>query len=195
MLSAYVRAHPEIRIIFPVMEKYAKLLALYPDLLPGSVIVASPSASIVLRCLDKAKMNDIAASAGLSIGGASAVSTLEDLQSAARRIGGAFVVKPIESGMRLNRAKALIISNENELREVLPRWPDGHERLVIQQYVAGSRINIYFGAFKGHARQALVSRVLRTDSPDGAGYNTEAVSIPMTDRIRTAMDRILHALQ
>lgn len=193
-LSAFLAAHRQIRIVFPVMEKYVKLLALFPAAVSETVLVASPDTDTVLTCLDKEAMANVAKTAGLAIGAARSVSNLEELKRAAAAIGAPLVIKPIESGMRLHEKKALIIEEASALDEILPRWPDDHERLVVQRYISGQRINIYFGALNGEPVRCLVARVLSTDAPDGTGYNTSSISIEMTDAILSATKAALGAL-
>lgn len=194
-LAAYLQSRPDIRIVAPVMEDYAKAVALHRDRLPADRIYATPPAATVLTCLDKEAMGTLAEDAGVLKGPWRCVRDHAGLQQAVSEIGGPLVIKPVESGRRLQGAKAIILSRPDRLAEAAPDWPAGEDRLIVQAFAAGRRLNVYFAAERGALRQVLVSEVKETDAHDGTGYNTWSVTQPLDDAVLAATRSLLGRLK
>ncbi len=195
VLAAYLHSRPDIRIVAPVMEDYAKALALHQDRLPAGRIYATPPAATVLTCLDKEAMGRLAEDAGVLMGPWRCVRDYAGLEQAVSQMGGPLVIKPVESGRRLQGVKAIILSEPSELAAAAPDWPAGEDRLIVQAFAAGRRLNAYFAAERGELRQVLVSEVKETDAHDGTGYNIWSVTQGLDDAVLAAVRNLLGRLK
>ena len=111
-LCGFLEQRPDIRIVMPVEEQYVLAIARNRDKLPADRTYATPSARIVLTCLDKIKMLDVCKIAGIPSAPNETVTNLDELYAAARQIGFPLVVRPLWSVRPIAGRKAYITMDE-----------------------------------------------------------------------------------
>jgi predicted ATP-grasp superfamily ATP-dependent carboligase len=168
-LLTLLEAKPEIEVIYPVAEEFVRFLAERERALPERLIVASPRSDIVRTCCDKLALLGVVERVGVDHLPFRVISALNELAPAANEIGFPVAIRPINNLIRLGHKKALIASDAAELGHLLPHWPDGHERLLLQRYAKGERQDVFFAALNGRILRAAQVRYLRTDHIDGTG--------------------------
>lgn len=183
-LADFLKDRPDIRNVVPVEESYVLGLARNRDKLPADRIYGTPSDAVVTTSLDKVAMLEVAERAGIPSARAEVVETLEDIRSAAGRIGFPLVVRPLSSLHPIGGRKALIARSPEVLQTALTDWPEGHEQLIVQRFIRGPRYNVDFAAQKGRVIRAVATRIIRTDAYDGTGIDVCGRTLPMPDDLR-----------
>ncbi|MCC7440241.1 MAG: ATP-grasp domain-containing protein [Bdellovibrionales bacterium] len=138
---------------------------------------AATSAEVAAICLNKESAGATAAQLGFDVPRSYSVSGAGELDLALRAVGYPCVVKPPDSTVRIGGLKALRLSGDSERRRLLPGWPEGAKRLLVQEFARGHRHNCMFVARKGKLVARFESRVIRADEPWGFGYGVESVSV------------------
>lgn len=176
-LSALLRRNPEICVIVPVAESFARSLAAFAEALPRHIVVAAPDKASVDACFDKAGSYERAHRLGVPVAPFGIVHDREQLLREVPAIGYPVIVRPLSSTFRLGSEKALTIENPDDLGRLLPEWPEGHVALLLQRRVEGKRHNLYFAARAGRLLRACEARIDRTDRPDGTGLAVDGETI------------------
>lgn len=193
-LAEFLKARPDITIVYPILEQCVKGLALYKDLLPQDRIYATPPAETVLTCLDKPKMIEIAKRAGVPVADFAVARDHAALLSEATRIGFPVVVRPVSSAVPVAGKKVLMADSAEELRRALPDWPSAHDELIVQARVKGRRHNLYFAASNGRPIRYLAAEIIRSHKADGTGLAVEGETIELEADIRRYADSLLRSL-
>ena len=193
-LSNYLASNPQITTVFPLMERYVRNFYTYAHLLPQDRLYVMPNKLAVDICMDKPRLLDVATRAGLKCARSVEVTNHEALLSAAAHVGYPLVVKPSDSTIWLGARKALILADQGALTHALPEWPDAHETLIVQRFVDGPRVNLYFAAAGGRAIRYLAVRIERTDITDGTGLATTGDTIELDPALKAMADTLLDHL-
>lgn len=194
-LGRFLRARPDIRVVVPLWERCVKTLDRYRHLLPDDRLYASVDPATVETCLDKSKMLTAAEETGVPNAPFLKVTTYETLWQAAIDIGYPQVVRPSGSQASIAGKKTLIAENPGELAKALPTWPCDHDELIVQRYVEGPRINLYFAAQRGKPIRYLAAEILKTDESDGTGLAVDGRTIALDPVLRGHADRLIAHLQ
>ena len=182
-LLALLEARREIEVIYPVAEEFVRFVAERANELPERVTVASPRGDIVRTCCDKLALLHIAQKRGVGHLPFQVVSAFDELTAAANDIGFPVVIRPLNNLIRLGHKKALIAADAEALQKLLPRWPDGQEKLLLQRYANGERRNVFFAAQHGRILRAVETRILRTDRTDGTGLAVDGETVLPTPQL------------
>jgi hypothetical protein len=194
-LVAFLSARPDISVVLPLRPDYVECLVCARERLPSSVVVAAPDREVVLTCLDKVRMYEVARRAGVPYQPVVVARGLGELAAACGELGYPCIVRPSDDTREpLAGKKALISRDPDELAEAIPAWPEGHEALLVQRYAPGPRHNVYFIAASGRILSRIESRVLRTDRADGTGPNVEAITVAPDPRRARSCDALVEEL-
>ncbi|MGJ3262708.1 MAG: hypothetical protein ACFE0R_05665 [Salinarimonas sp.] len=176
-LEAILAAHPEIAAVIPVAEGTVRALADNAARLPQGAVWATPAPDVVEACLDKPASFRRARACDVPVAPFALVHDHAALLREAAAIGFPLVIRPLASTRRLDGEKALTIADAGSLVARLPRWPAGHEGLLLQRRVAGRRHNVYFAARRGTLIRACEAVIARTDRADGSGLAVDGHTI------------------
>jgi predicted ATP-grasp superfamily ATP-dependent carboligase len=195
-LLALLERRPEIDVVLPLRPDYVGLLALARDRLPQRVVIATPDASVVLTCLDKERMYEVAREAGAPYRPHAVADDIEQLQRALDDVGFPCVVRPARdaSGRLPGDRKAIVCRAASDLASALPTWPAGHATLVIQPFVSGPRHNVSFAARDGVILHRIEIKTVRSDRTDGMGLGVELMSMPLDPRLLRYCDALVGRL-
>lgn len=193
-LGRHLEARPDIDTVFPIHQRYVQGFFAHRRGLPDDRLYVMPNRAAVEISLDKSRSFAVAEEAGFATARNRQVADLAGLAAAAEEIGYPVIVKPLDSVTPVAGRKALILRRPPDLAELLPRWPAGHAALIVQSYVSGPRINLYFAAEQGRAIRYLAAEILRTDHPDGTGLATLGRTIPVDAALRARADALLDRL-
>jgi predicted ATP-grasp superfamily ATP-dependent carboligase len=191
-LNAYLAAHPGM-LVFPLGDSNSEVLAQHHQEFPG-VRFCMPEPESVLHSLDKLKMADTAAKAGVPVPPTMRVKSLPDLQDGLKKMPLPWAIKPRDSNMPGLLRKALFIETEDDIDRLFPVWPAGVPDLLVQRKISGLRYNVDFAARSGSVLSMSHFRVLRVDSIDYSGVAVDAVSVPLIDKISKYTTAIITAL-
>jgi len=190
-LGKFLRSRPDIQVVVPLWERCVKSLEQHRHLLPGDRLFAAIDPATVETCLDKSKMLAAADETDVPNAPFRKVGTYEALWQAAIDIGYPHVVRPAGSQARIAGKKTLIVENPGDLAKALPAWPAEHDELVVQRYVDGPRINLYFAAQNGTPIRYLATEILKTDESDGTGLAVDGRTIALDPVLRGHADRLI----
>ncbi len=179
--------------VFPFFEPVLVLLSRARDRLPANATLVAPSDEVISICLDKERFLDEAEAAGLPSLPHATVTTLADLRGA-MDVMGEVAIRPLTPRTRLVGEKAILCTTPQELARALPVWPEGHDRLLIQQLARGPRLNVHFAARAGQLIGHVEVIAVRTDRVDGTGLTVEAHTQPTTASVVVQMERLVRRL-
>lgn len=191
-LIEFVRARPDLSLLFPVHQTSVALIARNRHRLPDTATPVIADPTIVETCLDKIRMFELATSVGAPLEPFAAVSNLAALDAAVDDIGFPSIVRPIGSGPeRLpGGKKAAICPDKRILNHEFSSWPAGHAKLLVQRFAPGPRHNVYFAAREGEILGRVEVVIHRTDQMDDTGFAVEGMSVTPS----AALDRYSEAL-
>jgi predicted ATP-grasp superfamily ATP-dependent carboligase len=193
-LAAWLGARRDVTTVLPVWEACVLAVARHHRRLPPDRTYATPAPDTVIACLDKIGMLEVAKAAGIPCAPFAVVDDHAALGREARRIGFPVIVRPLSTSRPLAGRKALVAETEERLRATLPGWPPEHARLIVQEYVTGSRYSVYFAADRGRPIRLMVTQTLRTHATDGTGLGTDARTVPLAPEVRGYAERLLGRL-
>lgn len=176
-LSQFLAERPEVGVVYPVGEEFLACVAQHRSQLPDSITLAAVSPEIFAICQNKVAMLEQAKACGLGLEPFRVVESYDGLISASREIGYPIVLRPLTPGLWFGDNKALDCADEAALRQALPIWPRGQQRLLLQKKAKGVRHNVFFAAKSGRLIRTLETRILRTDRFDGTGFAVEGESV------------------
>jgi biotin carboxylase len=194
-LAEYLKVRPDITVVFPLLEAYVRGFSAYRSQLPNDRLYVMPNRSAVETCLDKAQLLNLVEKARLPLARNMTVRDLPGLQAAIREVGFPLVVKPTDSTIWLGQRKALIVRDQGAFAAAFPDWPSKHTGLIVQTYIEGPRLNLYFAAQNGRAIRYLPVEIGATDIQDGTGLATHGFSVPLTPQMRAMGDALIELLQ
>ncbi|HET6387963.1 hypothetical protein [Hyphomicrobium sp.] len=194
-LGEFLRKRPDVSVVYPVLEVCLRHFARHAHLLPNDRLYVKTDDETIATCLSKPKMMALAAEVGVLCERHVEVSDYAALRAALQTIGFPLIVKPSNSSARMGTRKAVIASSDGELSAALPEWPEGHSDLIVQTYVDGPRINLYFAAQNGVPIRYLAAEILRTDEEDGTGLAVDGRTIELDAEIKSIGDRLLGRLE
>ncbi len=150
--------------------------------------VAGVSCEVFEACSDKIKAQNLAETTGIRAPYSRVVTSLDELEQATRGIGFPVIIKAVREGP-IHGRKAFLLLQESDLLSHFQTWPQGHEQLIVQEYLTGPVAACDFVAHLGDVVAYYESDVPRTDMPDGSGVAVEFLSrIP-----RTALFEVVQA--
>ena len=193
-LDRFVRSRADIANVIPVSEHVVKLLSAQRSRLYRGDIYVMAGAGLIGLCLDKERILRAAEAAGVSQAPFRVVGTLEEMAVAAREIGFPLVVRPVDPIMKFGARKILTVSDPTMLEAVLPMWPEGHERLIVQAHVAGRRHNLYFAAERGRMFRLAEVVTDRTNRYDGSGLAVAGRTVAPTPGLRRQTEALLETI-
>ena len=190
-LGKFLHSRPEIRLVYPVWETCLRDLPKYQNLLPENILIAGVEPDTVETCIEKPKMQNVVEGTGFPIARYLLVNNWKALLTAIDAIGFPLIVRPVNSRTTLIGKKALIAETKNRLFALLSAWPREHGELIVQRYVRGPRINLFFAAQQGNPIRYLATQILQTDVRDGTGFAVEGRTIDLEQKLKTNADRLL----
>jgi predicted ATP-grasp superfamily ATP-dependent carboligase len=193
-LRDFLNKRRDITVVYPVLEVCLRNFPRYAHLLPSDRLYVLADDATIENCLSKPKMMALACDAGVLCGSHVKVTDYATLLDAVRPIGFPLIVKPSNSSARMGTRKAVIAGSLSELTEALPEWPANHNELIVQAYIDGPRINLYFAAQNGVAIRYLAAEIMRTDEEDGTGLAVDGRTIELDAEVRSIGDRLLSGL-
>ncbi|MEL7047713.1 MAG: hypothetical protein AAFO75_01925 [Pseudomonadota bacterium] len=193
-LKAHLLERPDILVVYPVWEACAELVARFKDDLPGDRVYATPDPATVLTCLDKTQMLEIAADADVPFAPFRIAKSYVELVSAADGLGFPLVLRPISTAKPLWGRKAVILRTKAEFDDLVLTWPEGQDRIIVQAYVNGPRVNAYFAAQRGKLIRLLSTDITRTNTIDGTGLAVEGRTIESDPILRGCVERLTNKL-
>ncbi len=175
--------------LLPLDQESLLLLARERGRLPDGVSLAAPATDTIATCLDKASCLSAAEKAGLPVPEWRVVRDHAELRDIAGR--GPVVIKPLWPHERLpNDLKAIRCLDAEDLARLLPQWPDGHDRVLVQRLLRGARHNLYFAARDGELLDVVEVVCDRTDRLDGTGLAVAGRTCPVTPQLRDQLAAI-----
>ncbi|MDX1690738.1 MAG: ATP-grasp domain-containing protein [Acidimicrobiia bacterium] len=180
-------------VVFPVGDLEIGWFAAHDDVV--SIPVAMPHARIVRTCQDKPDLIDLVRRLDVPTAASVTVGDLAGLRTAAEQVGYPVFVKPFDTLLRFDGRKGLDAADPESLAAVFEDWPEGHDRVIVQRYVAGTRHNLYFAAHRGELLGMSQVRIDRTDTPDGTGLAVDGRTIPLDPRLVAATARLTKDLK
>lgn len=190
-LGAFLRSRPDIEIVYPIWEECLQQLDKHKTLLPQDRLYVTCEPETVAHCLNKREMLETVTSLGIPCAPYHKVSSYAALLRSVDEIGYPIVIRPISSKTAITDKKALIVESSAALIAALPRWPAEHRELLVQSYVSGPRINLYFAAQHGRAIRYLPAEILKTDKRDGSGLATDGQTIELDKSLERYADSLL----
>ena len=186
-LRAFIAARPDVRFVFPVGDTEIRALDRVRDALPSQVRYLMAGASVLQICRCKASL--FAISRGLGIPVAEyRLATGCALLEAADAVGYPCVVKAETEELRAFGRKAFIVKTRTELEKAIESQPTS-QAMLVQQYVSGTRHNLYFFAEAGVVRAVAQVEIIRTDRRDGTGYAVEGITVPTDAQWRDHLEK------
>lgn len=189
-VDAYLAAHPEIGTLVPVSDNAARLFSAHRARFAGRVVLAVANKTAVEACTDKERMFALCEQLGVPIARRRIVVDHKGLTQAIAEIGLPCVVKPLDATEFIFGRKALVLRPGASVIEAIPAWPEKHEALCVQRYVAGYRHDVLFAASRGRLIGAVNARISRNDTADGTGYAVEMIAEPPTEIIRVGLQAL-----
>lgn len=193
-LAQFLADRPDIRVVFPLAESYVRAFYAHRHLLPDDRIYVMPNQTAVEVCADKGRLLDLVTEAGLPVARNVTVRSYDELRKAAGTVGFPLIVKPADSTIWIGTRKVLVLEDRAAFDAALPDWPTGHAALIVQSYVDGPRLNLYFAAQHGRAIRYAAVRIGQTDLPDRTGLATDGVTIALEPRLRDIGDSLIAKL-
>ena len=193
-LNAFVATRPEIVAVIPVAEDIVTLLNAHRDRLRRSSNYAMMAPDLIDLCLDKGRMLALAETVGVPQAPFRIVDRHEELATACGGIGFPVAIRPLHSHRKFGSRKTLLCRDHDELTALLPAWPGGHDRLIVQARVVGRRHNVYFAARDGDVFRLLETVADRTDHWDGTGLAVAGRIIEPSPALRWATEALLRAM-
>lgn len=184
----------DIAFLFPVGEDEMIAIIGIRQRLPAHVKILMPAAKTVQTCLDKSAMLQVVDHLHIPQARHATVSSLNELHTAADRIGYPLVIKPTDSSFKLLGGKAVICPHAAALHTLLSSWPVGERRLIVQRHAGGVRHNVYFFATNGKLIQASQVRIFRTDQPDDTGLAVSGVTVALDPKLEKHCRTLLRHL-
>ncbi len=194
-LRSYASSHPDLVAIIPVAEEYVRIIAEHEELFADLPKIVSMDSDLVLKCLDKDFMLNLARRIELPIVPfATTLGLVETLKVAGGKVQYPLILRSKDSTKRLGGNKAICIDNEEELIECFTAHHLEKRELLIQQKFSGKRHNIYFAASDGVATRLLHAVIDRTDKPDGTGLAVEGRTLGADHALVRQTQKLLKAL-
>ncbi len=193
-LTNFLRARPEIAVVYPISEEYVRVLAENEGLVPSGVVYAMTPANLVEACHDTLGLMSLAVLNKVPTAPFEMVHTLSGFLQAVEKIGLPLVVRPANSTHRIAGKKAVICETVSDLQAVVHGLSGGMRNLLLQRKFEGRRHNLYFAAQNGQIVRYLQAVVLRTDMPDGTGQAVGGETIEPDPLLRDCVTRMLQAL-
>jgi predicted ATP-grasp superfamily ATP-dependent carboligase len=191
-LKLFLSCHPGT-LVFPLGDLNSELLAKHHSEFAG-VRFCMPEPHLVLHCLDKRRMTQTAADAGLPVPRTASAGSLEELRAILKEIELPWAVKPGDSlGPGLQR-KAFFVETADDLETLFPVWPPGITKLLVQQKIKGLRYNVDFAARSGEVVGMCHAKILRVDTWDYTGVAVDTVSMPFHPAISKYTKALIRAL-
>jgi predicted ATP-grasp superfamily ATP-dependent carboligase len=190
----FLKTRADITVVYPVLEVCVRNFPRYGHLLPSDRLYVRADDLTIQTCLSKPQMMAVAADEGVLSERHKLVRDYPGLLDAAEQIGFPLIVKPSNTSGRMGKRKAVIAHSTGELARELPAWPANHPELIVQTYVDGPRINLYFASQRGVAIRYLAAEILRTDEEDGTGLAVDGRTIELNPDIKRIGDRLLARL-
>ena len=176
-LRALLRRVPGTVTIMPMIERALNTIASFEEELAQSARLALPEARVLAILHDKHRSLVFARDAGLDVPAFATAGDQVELEARAAEIGYPVVVRPIDSGCRIERLKAVTLNGPPDIAEAFDPWPAGLSAVLLQRRFIGTRTNVYFAALEGRILAEQHSLSLRTDRVDGTGQTIEGVTI------------------
>jgi predicted ATP-grasp superfamily ATP-dependent carboligase len=156
------------------------------------VRIGLPPVRVVEQSLDKIRLMEAAAAAGLPCPATIVCSDEDDAQAAAREFGFPVVVKPARScihvGPALRQEPVFVVRDETALGVALPRVG---KRFIVQRLEENRTLLSCSGVFAdGRLQVEATARYLRT-WPVAAGSASLAETIPLAPALRDKIEHLL----
>ncbi|MEX0285897.1 MAG: ATP-grasp domain-containing protein [Paracoccaceae bacterium] len=193
-LAGFLADRPDIQIVFPLMESYVRAFYGHAELLPEDRVYVMPNRDAVEVCLDKGRLIETVDNAGLPCARAITVHNFVTLMQAVEDLGYPLVIKPSDSTVWLGNRKALILHGPGDFAAAFSEWPTEHQSLIVQHFVDGPRINLYFAASGGQAIRYLAVQIGETDIADGTGLATTGTTIELDGELQRLGDALIAQL-
>lgn len=193
-LNAFVADRPDIAMVVPVAEDMVTLLNAHRHQLHRASDYAMMAPELIDLCLDKSRMLTLAETVGVPQAPFRVVDRHEELAKACDGIGFPVAIRPLHSHRKFGSRKTLLCRDHDELTTLLPAWPTGHDRLIVQARVVGRRHNVYFAARDGSVFRLLETVADRTDHWDGTGLAVAGRTVEPSPALRWATEALLRSM-
>jgi len=195
-LAAFLESRGDIEVVYPVWEICLSGLIDNFDHMPTDRLYAMANKATVQLSLDKGRMLDRIKSLGLPNATAVAVGDYGELtRTVESEIGYPAIIRPVSSKHRIDGKKAVILRSREDRELFLPTWPERCGDLIVQRYVEGPRLNVYFAANQGQPIRYQASQIFKTDVSDGTGFAVHGQTIAMNHQLTGVCDTILRDMK
>ena len=188
-LVQYV-VNERVRVIFPIGDTDIDAIDAIRDELPVSVGLVLPRSPTIRICRDKRVTMALAKTLGVPVAPYRVLSEF-DPNGSFEGIGFPTVLKPISEQSNVFGRKAFIATCIDDVRDVARLHGSPVEPLIVQEFVSGSRFNVYFFATEGQVKAVLATRVLRTNRLDGTGYAVDCVTAALPTHWSDHLERLV----
>ena len=179
-------------IVLPTTDASLIAVSQHRARLGKDVLHGFPTHDVVLACLDKVRLLEIAAESDLTPPKSIVRGDLDGVRAAVDQLGWPAVVKPhasvVRVGPRLHSQRSVVVRTPREIGTAVARLGSPY---VVQRYIGDGRIVSFAGVFDGERSCALAAaRYLRTWPPDVGAASLAETLEPPTDVVR----RVEHLL-
>jgi len=183
---------PEIRYVFPVGDVDLDVTAAAHEELSRKCRLIMVEPNLLRTCLEKPKMYEIAARAGVPVPESSLIAGgFDALKTTIREIGFPVILKRPNSFTFIGTQKAVICRDWHAV-EMWRHAPESGP-MVVQRWVGGPRHNCQIAALRGEIVAYFENKNLRTDRTDGTGVGVEWISVDPTPELRRHCESLARA--
>jgi len=190
-LIRLLEERPDISWIFPVTEIGIKVMLSLRESIPPHIQIAMVPETPFRICLDKQLANE---NCGLAYPESRVVENSTELSKAADDIGFPLIIKSANTTLRVFDRKAYIVRDLSIFTSVFHRWPQEHDKLIVQKFIAGRLEQSDFVAAKGELIAYCEGINLRTDMLDGTGLGVEFRSTAPSKAVFSATQKFIKTL-
>lgn len=193
-LLDFLRARPEVRLVFPVGERQIEYLNGRWEKIPVDVSLVMANRKSVETCFDKASAYALAKRLSVPVPEYRQPRSYSECIAAVEEIGCPCVIKPNDSRAPFFGKKAIILHDRKELEQKLPGWPDEDGFLFVQKFATGYRHNCHFLADHGRLVAYFEQRVMRTNRLDYTASGVDGVSVQPTEVLKQHVSNLTQEL-
>ena len=176
-LQQLLQRRPDIDSLLPVGEIEIRWILAHGHCIPANVKVLAADFGSTRRCLDKADVAAIVDRLEIPQPAREIAESPAALSAVAKSIGFPCVAKLLDSRSLLFGRKAIIIWNEATLQAEFKNCLFESGPVMLQKFVQGTRINVYFFAHEGQLVSLGQTAIALTDRNDGTGLSIAGQTI------------------
>jgi carbamoylphosphate synthase large subunit len=193
-LAEFLRARPDITVIFPTEDLFLVRLCENRHRLPNHVRIVMPDCGLVRLSDDKLAIHVLIDELGVPQAPYAVARGKAELFEKCDALGYPCVLLHVDSRDAILGKKAMIVDSRKQLDEVFGHRPDFDGRLLLRAFATGQRYNYYLVASEGRILDGIQLKVTRTDKLDDTGTIVECISTAPVPEITRYTERLLSHL-